>query len=439
LLALAACRVSKSAETGAAVEIADVAAQPPVVVAKKPEAARVDAGPPDTPSSITFAGDGTIVVVGERTIVARAKDGTLARQPLAKSESAEAGDAVPGVVVRSEQDVRLLATPSLRVLASGKGETILFSPGFVVIGHEVLVQHGDALLRLAIPSDASRVVRVTPVASGTRINMSYAVDDDGGGHTEAKLFDAQTGAVVGRGVPLESFAGDPPRAATSENAGFFIEGSKLSRISLTSGKVEKQVTIRCGGGQQWLNNPTPSASGDTVLVTCNGNGIVLDGVTLVERRRIPDIIPGCDNGAILGGVIDRDNRTLLLGGCGGEAKLDLTTGKFKCGDDPGLLGAPYEIVGGGPQRTVPAGRENVPRCTNESEIGMVSFIGHGITLVHKERLVVRVGSKTIELEEGASYPKLSHDESLMAYPRGDRVMLRSLPDGEPRGEFGLGP
>jgi hypothetical protein len=251
----------------------------------------------------------------------------------------------------------------------------------------------------------------------------------------------------------EPIYGPPPRVAHAGPSGFVVEGRRLERIDLRTAKVDRQTTIRCGKDLE-VGNPTPSPSGGLVLVTCGDDGVVLDGMTLLERRRISRIIPGCDNGGTLGGVVLDDGHTMLLSGCGGEAKLDLATGRYVCGDNSGVLGAPYDIApvfavgpGGVPTMTTPvapsapAGRERVPRCTPESEAGQTTMLGptSRYRLLHGEqRLTIKhVGGKTIELEEDASYPSVAPDDSVFAYPRGARVVVRSLPDGALRAEIGL--
>ncbi|HEY8074483.1 MAG TPA: hypothetical protein VIF62_10240 [Labilithrix sp.] len=443
---LVACRPSNIAENNAAFDIADVYV-PPIAVAAR-EASAPDAGV-EPPAQVAFAADGTLVVVFPSQLLARAKDGTIARAPLTKDAFVEASAAAQGVIVKHGDDATLLATPTLKELASGRaGESPMLS-GAIVLGPEVVMQRGGGALRLAV-SEAARVERVDPVANGARIVVTWMEDTDGGDSIQvARLYDAQSGAVVGPIAPMPVMSGMIPVSGANQTALFAIDGKKLTRTSLLTGKIERTTTVRCGKDQD-LGNPTPNASGDLLLYTCNGDGVVLDGASFAEKRRISRIIPGCDNGPILGGVILADGHTMLLEGCGGEAKLDLATGKFTCADGAGLLGAPYMVMvpmpmpisrpGGPPVPVAPAapslprappGRENVPRCTPDGEIGMRTSLGttHKYVLVHGEHLVVRSDAGTIDLGDDSTYPVIAPDESILAYPQGPRVILRALPSG----------
>jgi hypothetical protein len=173
-------------------------------------------------------------------------------------------------------------------------------------------------------------------------------------------------------------------------------------------------------------------------VTCGEDGVVLDATTLATRRRLPSIMPGCDNGPFLGGEILKDGRTLRLDGCGGEAKLDLQTGNYACGDDPGLLGAPYDMGVGLPGRPrMPTGRERVPRCAKGDS--QTTRLGSSDTyrLDQSDHYAVVFNGGALSLGDDAGYPVIAPDESEIAYTSGDRVVVRSLPGGKTVTELSL--
>ena len=196
----------------------------------------------------------------------------------------------------------------------------------------------------------------------------------------------------------------------------------------------KQSTVRCAKGETPLN-PTPSPSGALLLVTCGGDAVVLDGVTLAEKRRIKNMMPGCDNGNDLGGVVLADGHTLRLEGCGGEARIDLDRGVYTCGDSAGIVGAPYMMVagpGGTMAPQAPAARATLPPCTKDLTRSTSSFGTSGrYRLVHGERLTIEHALGVITLEDdGAAVPVIARDEASFAYLRGDKVVVRSLPAGK---------
>jgi hypothetical protein len=161
--------------------------------------------------------------------------------------------------------------------------------------------------------------------------------------------------------------------------------------------------------------------------------VVLDAATLAERRRIPRIIPGCDNGPILGGTILPDGHTLWLSGCGGEAKLDLASGRFKCSDSDGLLGAPYMPMppmpgAGSGAWQAPPDRRNVPAC-GASQTESTPFGRSGrYKLKYVEHVAIETPEGAIELGDG-EIPAVAPDEQSFAYQHDGHVIVRALPGG----------
>jgi hypothetical protein len=444
--ALASCGNTKNPDSPE--RTAQITAVDASLLPTAPPEARADAGPPLprepdnlAPDMVAFAGDGTLVAAGGRTLLARAKDGTIKRAAVATGSQIHVTSEVPGVAVETDGTIQLLATPSLKELFKGKATSLFSAPSVIAPenARAVLLQRGDALLRLALPAahPDARVDNVIVVAGGKRINVSLAIDDSDVSKIGAYLYDAEKGGnPLGRGLPLMSIPITAPRGAHAGDAGFIIDGSRVLRIDLKTTNVVKQASVRCPK-DNFLGNPTPSPGGDLLLVTCGyAEGVVLDGATLAERRRIPKIMPGCDNGENLGGVILADGKTLYLEGCGGSARLNVSTGTYSCADDSGLLGAPYMMTAPmpgvpspGPQ--LPKGREHVPRCA-PVDAPQTSALGHTSTwrLEHAEHLSVKSSAKTIDLEADANYPVIAPDETALAYTIGTKVVIRELPTGK---------
>jgi hypothetical protein len=444
-VAMAMCRPSRPGQTkdpGRVVQL-----PPPITTAAPPVEGGADApgaAQAQLPPQIEFAADGTLIVASGSVIVARAEDGTLARQARSPGADVAVSAELPGVLLQQGNDdhanLVLLATPTLQKLYAGKGDTVSESPVAVALPNEVLLQGGGALLRLALPSDAAGVGHVALVASGTRINVTVAREGDAGMDFIGVLYDARTGARVGRGLPLRS-SYDLPRAATALSSGYLVEGHRVARLGLDTGRELQHALVRCPADTE-VGNPTPSPTGSLLLVTCGSDGVVLDGLTLAERRRIPDILPGCDNGPVLGGLVLPDGHTLLLSGCGGEARLDLARGRYSCADEAGLIGKPYNLFGDDPRWQAPPDRRNVPPCRQQDAgqaddtVQRSTFGSTGrYALIFGDRIAVQGPRGRIELEEGAGVPVMAPDERSFAYATGQRVVIRGLPDGAKSGEI----
>jgi hypothetical protein len=433
-----------------------VASKPPSVelpsvrVATSPvEAGPPDSGGPDGVMNAVYAADSTLVVICQRSLLARAADGTLVRKPIQQSAEVVVSSDIPGVLLAAPDDADsvLLATPTLEQLFAGHGDSN-FAGGtlepVIAASRELVVQGRDAhkgALHLAMPAEATSVSHVLMLAGGTRFNASYAFATDAGDEDVAgALFDADSGARVGPGLPITTL-GTLPRAAQAGLVGFAVDQHRVRRIALDTGKVVRQTTLRCPPDQM-VGNPTASPDGKLLLVTCADDGVVLDGVTLAERRRIPRIIPGCDNGPLLGGTLLPDGHTLLLGGCGGGAKLDLASGRFKCADNEGLLGAPYMPMmpmttgapgPGGfgpafPAWQAPPDRQHVPAC-GASQTESTPFGRSGrYRLNYVEHIVIDTPEGAIQLADG-DVPTVAPDEQSFSYQHDGHVIVRALPGG----------
>ncbi len=394
----------------------------------------VQQAPSDVATTVQFLADGTLIATGTETLLARAPTPTPTPTPTAraavkrlvigKTTMAQASPELAGLVLRGETEVTLLATPSLDVLYRGASEPAMGTGNAVSVGEppQALLQFGGKLLRLSAPKSAPALGPVETVRlllSQTRINVTYT-------EGASALFD-QNGTLLGEGVPLPAFPRNVPRGGVAGDVAYRVTGSRLARIDLKTGKATRATTVRCKKDEE-LGNPTPSPNGELLVVTCGGDGVVLDGRTLVERRRIDRVMPGCDNWPMLSGRFLPDNRTLLLEGCGGEAKLDASTGRYQCGDAPGVLGAPYMMMMGQNVPAAPTGRDKLPLCNAD---GQANRVGRGVySFFYGEKISVKHAGGGFELEDGAGLPALSPDESVMAYVRGALVIVRALPSGK---------
>ncbi len=391
----------------------------------------------ETPGQIEFLADGTLIVIGTETLLARAPGGALHRAALPGANvTLVASREFTGVAVMADDQAVLFVTPELSVAYDGPGAIAGDAPAvFVAKEHALLVQLGTELVRLDTSSAGGDLPeKLALVAGGTRLNVTFVGQTASGDERIlAKLYDTANRNLLGEGLPLRQFVARAPIAEHAGNVGYSIAGRTVTRWNLTTGAADKRVNIRCPADRE-LGNPTTRAGSSLLVLTCENDGIVLDAKSLAERRRIPRLVPGCDQGPYLGGEFLEDGHTLMLEGCGGTAKLDLRSGKFACADDIGLLGAPYmdgPMLGGAIERRVPAGREKVKPCRSQMDVESFARFGHSqrYRYAYGEKIQIAHASGKIELEPDSQLPVLSPDEMLFAYARGDRVVVRSLPEG----------
>jgi len=197
---------------------------------------------------------------------------------------------------------------------------------------------------------------------------------------------------------------------------------------LETGRVLRQRPIACAG---FLGNPTVSPNRDTVVVTCEGTALVLDGRTLTERRRIPYVIPGCDNAYALSGTIVGDAPQLLeVEGCGGFARLNLSTGRYLCGDSDGVMGGAYEAMDPDGSSRPGRPRPQAPPCSDPQAVtGDHVKLSALYTLAVERNAVLRKGAPEIQLEPDASMPVVVGNEQWLAYLHDKKLLIRTLPSG----------
>lgn len=440
-----ACAPSRPPSPGASRQaVRTEAAGSPTAVREPPPSPPVaEQQPPEPPDRVQFLADGTLVVTSKHFLSARTPRGESKRVELPEGEvNVVASPELAGVILARAERLTFLTTPDLVVAYQGPGTLVSDRPAIHLEKERaVLVQGSSSLLRLdasRVPADA-RLETVVAVADGKRLSLTFV--SDGPNDVEvvtALLFDAQRGTAVGPGLPLRLYPTTAPRAAYTHDLGFTLGKAEVVRWDLLTATAQLRAKVRCAPDLE-LGNPTPNSTGDLLLVTCGDEGIVLNGKTLKTQRRIPRILPGCDQGPMLAGSVLPDGKTLFLEGCGGVAKLDLRSGKYGCADSPGLLGAPYLDFSPSPGHSLPRlpkGREKVRACSPDGA-AQLAPLGHSSRyhVALAERMSVVYDGGKIELEADSQMPVISPDEASIAYARGDRVVVRALPAGGVQAEI----
>ncbi|WP_146653891.1 hypothetical protein [Labilithrix luteola] len=391
------------------------------------------------PEQVGFMRDGTVIALSDREVVSIDPRGAIQRKALAKGERAT----IPlhgsgqGVVVEDKEHVTLLDVPSLKPLFTGKGRPVTSSSGDGILLDNptpgVVVKVGDKLLHLEPKTDSAlrHVEDFTMTSSRAFGIVTWGLDrDDNGPLYEGEVFSLSTGQRIGKAVGMQPYSMQPA-AFLDDKFQYGIAGDEIRIVDLGTGKITRRKQMYCGK-DQILANPIPSPDGAFLLVTCADDLMVLDGASLGLRRRITRVMPGCDNGMILPAHFDELNkRELVVEGCGGESRLDVSTGKYRCGDSEGVLGAPYEMgFGVGSPPRAPGERAHLPRCTPEERTSAMPLGNTGKYHWGIEEAAQVVGPrKTISLEEGASIPSFSADDTKMVYLHKGSVIVRALPEG----------
>lgn len=387
------------------------------------------------PSGLAFLPDGKLAVATDKELVVVDASGAMQRIALRgrtpKLDHEEGGE---GIVLEGQSDVVLLETPTLRELHSGPGFALTRPPQAIATmgtSPSVLVQLGGKLARFTLPpGKTKRVDSVDVTTSGKSVVVTWSIEDTM--EADAAVFETSTGRLIGRVRPMPVFAMQPTATIVGD-VQVAVDKGAVVVVDLTTAAVVRSAKVACPK-ESFLGNPRTAPGADLVLVTCGNDGIALDAKTLATRRRYSRIMPGCDNGDILPAHFDPKTKSeLVLEGCGGIARLDLTTGKYRCSDEIGLAGAEYEIVApgpGGPTRQAPPGRENLPRCTKDDDAANMRLGASGnYALTYGDvPAIVHAGGR-FALEEGASLHTISRDETKIAYALKGRVVVRSLPAG----------
>jgi hypothetical protein len=203
---------------------------------------------------------------------------------------------------------------------------------------------------------------------------------------------------------------------------------------LATGSVLRRGRIGCPRNAQTIygaGNVIVAPAGDKLVLTCEMDGLAFDAKALRRTRVLPHLIPGCDNGPILPAHFSEDGSRLILEGCGGEARLDVATGKFQCGDADGLMGGDYEMLMPAPKRTRPPQASGVPPCRASANPSVsYSRLAAGYSREWGPDEQALVGPKGVRIVlPGNAMPVVAPTGDRFAYPSDDKVIVRSLPSG----------
>jgi hypothetical protein len=422
---------------------AAVAKTPPVTtVTLPPPPPPSDGGGPQlesrvlegSPSEVAYLRDGTLVVTTDKEVVAVDSKGTLRRKAIGKDWTVrvDGPSHEEGITLEEQQDaVTLLSTPALTPLFAGKGRPLFTGAGVALDESSpvLLTQIDGKLSRFELgpnPPNA-RIEAVTFDQARRFALVSWSLADSD--RRQAVIFDVASSRRIGSAVSMDTL-GMANKATLHGSSQIAVEDGAVKIIDLATAKVLKSAKLACPKDST-LGNPMVNATGDVILVTCGMDGVVLDGRTLAVKRKIPRIIPGCDNGDILPARFDAAKPAeLVVSGCGGEARLDVATGRYRCGDGRQLVGGEYELVPGQPARPLPADRLHLPACSQPSEdMTTGSPSGKYRFVMNPSSVTVRGAGATIALEDGASFPAFATDESRFAYLKPHGVTVRKLPEG----------
>ncbi len=395
-------------------------------------------GPPD---AAEWLHDGTLVVSSAKEVITVDPSGKVHHLTSHGRQVRTALDGKGGaLLLEGEKDLAMF-DGTLREVWKGVGHALSRPGDAVAFADTVVAYRNGKLIKLELPPGKARRVETLEMVSGDKTAVVSWTPEESS-DTEAGIFDIATGKYVGKAFGNGMYAARP--IATIEGkVQYGLADTTIKVLDLETAAVLRSGKIACGK-DQFLGNPMLSPNGDLLLVTCGMDGIVLDPKTFAVKRRHSKIMPGCDNGDVLPASFDKKKPTeLVLEGCGGEARLEITTGKYKCSDDIGLVGAPYEVImppprpGAPPRlpvRAAPPGRENLPHC-RPADQGMQPVPISGSATYREvwdenSRYVITDDGRKIALDADARLPVLAPDESKVAYITKDKVIVRALPKGD---------
>lgn len=374
-----------------------VATPPPLETAVAVVAAPRVPPPSDRP---TFADEAREVVwttAGLYTLAAGAvervdpADGrALARRKLGANETVDAPAINEGALyVREKKQIRFLHPTTFAPLGTALDEARVEAvpvtadgpPGveaFMVIpetaGTALRVFHRGVAyaLPLAPTEEVTGLQIVDPCASCASIGVlsisgsSGALVELASGRRIATFpFDfgtsyfAPTAKVQGKTLHVvENFGPGDPDSKSQKKAIY-------RSYSVQTGLLEQAIPLPCATS----NDPTPSPDGTRVLVTCDyGDAVLIDRKQRRVQARFSHYVAGCDNGPSLTSYWDPSGKRVHKEGCGGEAIVEMPSGKIACADDPHLAGAPYLLAAASPvssaSSALPA-PPALPRCAKE--------------------------------------------------------------------------
>ena len=191
------------------------------------------------------------------------------------------------------------------------------------------------------------------------------------------------------------------------------------RYNVRTGALEMTIPIPCSTAV----DPTPSPDGRQVLFSCDyGDAVLIDVVQRKVRARFKNFIAGCDNGPSLSSYWEPSGKRVHKEGCGGEAIVEIPSGKIVCTDDPHLAGVPYDMGFGTP---TPPKQLTVPVCGGVNSWAVVAapFRRGGSHIVAGEADDDSTQKFSLITLSGATIP-LRTDEKVFAYdPTGTQVAV----------------
>ena len=126
---------------------------------------------------------------------------------------------------------------------------------------------------------------------------------------------------------------------------------------------------------------------------------------------------------------------MIVEGCGGEAHLDLRTGRYLCGDDDGLMGRPYDLFRDDPDpaKSKPKQAVGVPPCHVGAMARSEEKASAHYSLAANDEgdlVVLRPGDPSVHLSIAAGQmPLISPEEDRYAVVDDASVVLYALPSG----------
>lgn len=402
---------------------------------------------------VAFTSDGSLALELATKLVVYGANGEKREHALAPGADVSwPYQAVRSVLIEDHGTVRLVAMSSMRELHRAKGRAVdnvlvesasdgdggTDSDSDVDVAGVVLGPTGAIARLLAPPGERPRLYNVSITKSGRYAVASWRLNDDSM-KIPAFVYDLTAGRRIGPVLPMSQM-GDRGIATFFGDLQMGVRDDKVVVIDLATAQVLRSARIGCppskrptADGDIIRGNPIVDQRGIRMVVTCDDDAVLIDVATLRSIRTMSNVIPGCDNGMNLPAHFSTDGSTLVVEGCGGEAHIDLATGKYRCGDSDGLMGAPYEPFGRESPR--PAKAIGVPPCGDAGALNLSLIdLSPNYRSMSTESGIVLAGPNglRIELSETISTTlalAVSPKEDRFAVIEGNKVVVRALPGG----------
>lgn len=346
--------------------------------------------------------------------------------PMMRVSLASSGRA--GIVAEGDTEVEIVSSTTGLALLRAKGRMVegLAAELGDDKSRELVFQANGVLKRLSIPTDPN--VRITRFISIPAWGTALVLSESEKPGARISLYDASTGQkLLGLDTATPSYT--PSWQRTDDRLVVARNGS-LGVYDLATGRLVESIPFGCPSGES--GNPIRSPGGTFHVATCGADLVVSKRGQ--ATRRLSRVMPGCDNGMNLSGLI-RENApaTLEIQGCGGIARIDLDKARYACADNDGVAGAAYMMVPGGTGPLRPPGRAGLPKCTDNPDGSFFQELGHSNTYEldgQTNEIVygkVRRKLESRESDQGPT-PTLSPQEDRVAYRDGHTIVIKSLPD-----------